>query len=323
MGFVKLDSGLLTSTLWAHREEREVFITALLMAEPHELREPTPQLEVDSLQETGFIVPEGWYGFVAAAGPGILRQALVKPGPGMEALRALGRPDPESRSKEFDGRRMVRVDGGYILLNYIKYRDRDYTAADRSRRYRQRKQDGGEPSRRDAVTLRRDVTGERRDITQAEAEYISTTSTPPTPLAGGPPAPSAAAEAPARREGKGKRLRTTDLKPASAEAFQAAWESIPKTVTRWDQSQRRDVEEAVAKGSRAQAERRFQAIVDEGLASPRTLYVAFWAYLTEGDGPKKGYVQHMASFFGPEKATWREWIERGRAIEAERYGDRP
>lgn len=161
MGFVKLDSGLLTSTLWAHREEREVFITALLMAEPHEVLDLMPQLEVDSLRETGFKVPPGWYGFVAAAGPGIIRQALVDPEAGMTALRALGSPDLESRSKDFEGRRLVRIDGGYIVLNYIKYRDRDYTAAARAKRYRDRLKDG--PSRRDDVTS-------HRNVTQAEAE---------------------------------------------------------------------------------------------------------------------------------------------------------
>lgn len=161
MGFVKLDSGLLTSTLWAHREEREVFITALLMAEPHEVIDAMPQIEVSTLRETGFQVPPGWYGFVAAAGPGIIRQALVDPAAGMEALKALGAPDPESRSKAFEGRRMVRVDGGYIILNYIKYRDRDYTAAARAKRYRDRVKD--DPSRRDAVTS-------HRNVTQAEEE---------------------------------------------------------------------------------------------------------------------------------------------------------
>lgn len=185
MGFVKLDTGLLTSTLWAHREEREVFITALLMAEPRELHQPAPQLEVDSLRETGFVVPPGWYGFVAAAGPGIVRQAIVKPGPGMAALRALGEPDPESRSKEFEGRRLVRVDGGYILLNYIKYRDRDYTTADRSRRYRERHKGPVTASRRDAVTP-------RRDITQADAEAYAEVQQPPSvsAVAAGAPAPA-------------------------------------------------------------------------------------------------------------------------------------
>ena len=49
MPFVKLDCGMLDSTLWFEREAREVFITALLMAEPIELTSDTPQIAVRAL----------------------------------------------------------------------------------------------------------------------------------------------------------------------------------------------------------------------------------------------------------------------------------
>ena len=139
MPFVKLDTGILDSTLWVERECREVFITSLLLAVPYETTEPLDQFEVRTLEKTGFIVPPGWYGFVQAAGVGIIRRALIDPEHGIAALEKLGRPDLESRSSEFDGRRMVRVSGGYIILNYFKYRDRDYTTAARSKRYREKK----------------------------------------------------------------------------------------------------------------------------------------------------------------------------------------
>ena len=62
---------------------------------------------------------------------------------------------------------MIRIDGGFLILNFQKYRDRDYTTAERSARYRTRKQQLEErSSRRDTVTP-------RRDITQAEAEVRS------------------------------------------------------------------------------------------------------------------------------------------------------
>lgn len=160
MPFVKLDCCMLSSTIWFDREGREVFITALLMAEPWELEEPAPQIEADTLNETGWIVPPGWYGWVDAAGVGIIARAGVPQDLGMQALKRLAAPDPESRSKAFDGRRLVRVDGGYIVLNYIDYRERDYTSADRSRRYRER------------VASRRIVTPSHRDITQAEEAEI-------------------------------------------------------------------------------------------------------------------------------------------------------
>ena len=49
MAFVKLDCGMIDSTLWIDREAREIFITALLMAQPMEIREPAKQIEVASL----------------------------------------------------------------------------------------------------------------------------------------------------------------------------------------------------------------------------------------------------------------------------------
>ena len=149
MPFVKLDTGILESTLWTDRGMRDVFITALLMAEPCQLKDPAEQIEVDSLEKTGFIIPPGWYGFIAAAGVGIIRRALVSDAEGMKALKELGAPDLQSRSPEYEGRRLVRISGGFILLNYVKYRDKDHGAAERMRAFRQRKKSEvvtGEPS---------------------------------------------------------------------------------------------------------------------------------------------------------------------------------
>lgn len=167
MAFVKLDCGILDSTLWVQLPQREVFVTALLMAVPHEITAPTEQIEVRSLNKTGFIIPSGWYGLVPAAGVGIIRRAMVDDAAGMAALEALGATDAESRSPEFDGRRMARIDGGYLILNYQKYRDRDYTGADRARRYRERKANLAKES------SRRDSSASHRDITQEEAEERS------------------------------------------------------------------------------------------------------------------------------------------------------
>lgn len=150
---MKLDTGILTSTLWVDRDGREVFITALLMAEPFEVMEPLQQMEVQTMKETGWVVPPGWYGFVRAAGVGITRMAGVDRESGLAALERMGLPEPDSRSKEFDGRRLVRVDGGYIILNYFKYRDRDYGAADRMRRLRERRR---VTANSDAVTANSD-----------------------------------------------------------------------------------------------------------------------------------------------------------------------
>ena len=84
MAFVKLDTGILDSTLWIERDQREIFITALLMAEPREFSEPIQQIEIGELIFTGFEAPPGWYGFVPAASFGIIhnrhdyRSATIK-----------------------------------------------------------------------------------------------------------------------------------------------------------------------------------------------------------------------------------------------------
>lgn len=171
MAFVKLDCGILNSTLWVERECREVFITALLMAEPFEVTEPLDQLKVSSLEKTGWIVPPGWYGFIPAAGPGIVRRAIMEQEAGLAALARLGEPDPASRSQDFEGRRLIRVDGGFIVLNYMKYRDKDHSAAARSKRYREKKKLS--TATRDATSelvTRDDGMTKSRNITQAYAE---------------------------------------------------------------------------------------------------------------------------------------------------------
>ena len=149
MAFVKLDCGILDSTIWPDREAREIFITALLMAKPHELFEGTPQIHVQTLDPTGFEVPAGWYGFIGAAGTGIIRRAGIDMEAGIAALERLGAPEMESRTPEFEGRRLVRINGGYIALNYHKYREKDHTAAIRAKRYRASKKKKGKEKPRE------------------------------------------------------------------------------------------------------------------------------------------------------------------------------
>lgn len=139
MAFVKLDCGILDSTLWADRDAKDLFITALLMAVPHELMVPAEQIQVRTLEKTGFVVPAGWYGLVRAAGQGIVRRHGMELEAGLAALERLGAPELDSRTPDFEGRRMVRVDGGYIILNFAAYRAKDHTAKERSKRYREKK----------------------------------------------------------------------------------------------------------------------------------------------------------------------------------------
>lgn len=159
MPFVKLDCAILTSTIWFDKDARDVFLTALLMAEPREYENGAAQIAVREITMTGWSAPPGWYGYVPAAGSGIINRCGISREIGLAALERLGDPDTESRSKAFEGRRLIRIDGGYLVLNYQAYRERDYTAADRSKRYREK-----------LAASHRSVTASHRDITQAEAE---------------------------------------------------------------------------------------------------------------------------------------------------------
>lgn len=44
-----------------------------------------------------------------------------------KSLAILEAPDGRSRSLENEGRRIQRVDGGYLIINYLKYRERTYS----------------------------------------------------------------------------------------------------------------------------------------------------------------------------------------------------
>ena len=158
MAFVKLDSQILESSIWLDKPARDVFITALLMAVPRAFEDDEPAIDVMSLEPSGFVVPRGEYGFVAASGAGIVQRALVGRKEGMDALVRLCSPESDSRSREFDGRRMARVNHGYVILNFRRFRDMDHTAAARQARYRLKKAAGTSPETSRNVTSRRNVT---------------------------------------------------------------------------------------------------------------------------------------------------------------------
>lgn len=116
---------------------------------------------------------------------------------------------------------------------------------------------------------------------------------------------------------KERKVVTTHLKPESVKPFQAVWDTPPKAFRFWSKETKDWADKPVHKGSRLEAEGNFQKIVDSGAASAPDLYYAFFAYITEGSGPKDGFFQAVSTFYGPEKATWLEWLDRGRALARE------
>lgn len=124
MGFTKLDGGLLQSSI---------------MAAPFE----TFKTFIAILASTG---PDG----IARVSSTFLSAACYLPIAKVDkALAALEAPDPRSRSLNDDGRRIRRVDGGYFVINYEKYRaftpqagDPSSPGAARTRRWREKRAEG-------------------------------------------------------------------------------------------------------------------------------------------------------------------------------------
>lgn len=98
-GFTKLFSTIVTSTIWREDDKtRIIWITMLALADAD--------------------------GKVDASIPGLADAAHVSLGRCEKALTKLLSSDKYSRTQEFEGRRIKEVDGGWLLLNYRKYREK-------------------------------------------------------------------------------------------------------------------------------------------------------------------------------------------------------
>lgn len=113
MQFTKLFSSILDSTIWQEpKETKIVWITMLAMADRN--------------------------GEVHASIPGLANRACITIPECETALTCLLSPDPYSRTKEYEGRRIGEIDGGWELLNHAKYRS--LLSAEERREYNRRKQ---------------------------------------------------------------------------------------------------------------------------------------------------------------------------------------
>jgi hypothetical protein len=120
--YTKLFSGILDSTIWHEPlATKVVWITMLAMADKD--------------------------GNVWASLPGLADRAKVTREECESALQKFFEPDPDSRSREHDGRRVEKIDGGWKLLNHWKYRammgteDRREYQRVKQAEYRRRKKD--------------------------------------------------------------------------------------------------------------------------------------------------------------------------------------
>jgi hypothetical protein len=116
--FAKLDNGILDSSLWSEPPStRCVWIT--------------------------FLAKKDENGFVASSYSGMQRASNVTLQEFDAAIKTLESPDKDSRTPDFDGRRIEKIDGGWVVLNHEKYRLHDDVVREltreRVRKYRERK----------------------------------------------------------------------------------------------------------------------------------------------------------------------------------------
>jgi hypothetical protein len=115
MGFTKLFSSIVTSSIWV---------------EDH----PTVRVWI------GMLALANANGVVEGSIPGLANVCRVTPSECQKALQILSQPDSFSRNPENEGRRIEPHPGGWRILNYLNYRDRgqdkDGSRADYYRRYR-------------------------------------------------------------------------------------------------------------------------------------------------------------------------------------------
>lgn len=96
--FAKLLSSIVTSTIWCEDSDTKVmWVTMLALADRN--------------------------GYVGASVPGLAKLAGVSLQAADAAIAKFLAPDPMSRSKEHEGRRIAEADRGWTLLNYAKVRD--------------------------------------------------------------------------------------------------------------------------------------------------------------------------------------------------------
>jgi hypothetical protein len=97
IGYTKLFGSIITSTIWCEdNETRIVWVTMLALRNPEHI--------------------------VEGSVPGLAAMARVSVKACRVALEKLSSPDPDSRTKEFEGRRIEVTDGGWVILNGEKYR---------------------------------------------------------------------------------------------------------------------------------------------------------------------------------------------------------
>ena len=151
MSYTKLFNSIISSTIWTEDDQtRIVWITMLAMADKN--------------------------GEVQGSIPGLARMAGVTVEATEKALSKFLSPDPYSRTKDEEGRRIEEIEGGWAMINHAKYRlmaskeDQKEKNAERQRRFKKRKGNAKVTGGNAKVTPDNDPVTQERDIAEAEAE---------------------------------------------------------------------------------------------------------------------------------------------------------
>lgn len=148
MGYTKLFSDIVMSTVWQEADHvRLVWITMLA-------------------------IKDRWHG-VQASIPGLAKAAGVTFENCEKAIDVLSSPDPHSRTTENEGRRIKKIDGGWLIINGEKFRNK--MSLDERREYQRIKQREYREKAKEIKACHRDVdnpvNASRRFIhTEADAD---------------------------------------------------------------------------------------------------------------------------------------------------------
>lgn len=134
-GFTKLFNSIITSSIWSEDDKTRLMWITMLAASDAQ-------------------------GFVTGSIPGMAAISRMSVEDAEKSIKALTKPDPYSRSKEYDGRRLLECEGGWLIANYQKYRQK--------RDPEKRRQQNREAQRR--YKRKQKVSQGKPESAQAEAE---------------------------------------------------------------------------------------------------------------------------------------------------------
>jgi hypothetical protein len=267
-GYTKLFSSIVSSTIWQEDlATKVVWITLLALSDSD--------------------------GTVEGSIPGLAHIAGVSLEECERALITLQRPDKYSRTPDNDGRRIEAIEGGWFILNRVKYRD---LIPEERRRERDRIRQQRRRKKQEDVTMSRVTECDSHDLShQKEKEKEKTTTTKQ----------SQSSETSSSRPGKRtrrKRITILSVYP------QTVSDVVNQVLPIWPLQQPNG--EKIRPDVAAFAGRVDQILRDNEDASPELLIKAAEKYLSE---PKKFY-RAPQFFFGPGNGTETPWVAYARMI---------